>query len=140
VNANTLVQAQVLGKVQGDSDRGHVHYGHGMHHSQENGAGTEEPDDDLGDEEGLDEVMMHSDGGGQEEGPVQPLSVRSQGSTQLTLSYQGEVYVFDTVPPEKVRSCLLVMEAVCLCGGMYVLTQIGSVVEIKGVVSSRGSG
>jgi hypothetical protein len=111
-----------------------------MHHSQENGAGTEEPDDDLGDEEGLDEVMMHSDGGGQEEGPVQPLSVRSQGSTQLTLSYQGEVYVFDTVPPEKVRSCVLVMEAVCLCGGMYVLTQIGSVVEIKGAVSSRGSG
>ncbi|CAK9272565.1 unnamed protein product [Sphagnum jensenii] len=101
--------AQVLGKVQGDSDRGHVHYGHGMHHSQENGAGTEEPDDDLGDEEGLDEVMMHSDGGGQEEGPVQPLSVRSQGSTQLTLSYQGEVYVFDTVPPEKVQAVLLLL-------------------------------
>jgi hypothetical protein len=107
-----------------------------MHHSQENGAGTEEPDDDLGDEEGLDEVMMHSDGGGQEEGPVQPLSVRSQGSTQLTLSYQGEVYVFDTVPPEKVSCWILVQKTVCSClvGFSYLHSLAISVVDTKGVV------
>jgi hypothetical protein len=77
-----------------------------MHHGQENGAGTHEHDDDPGDEEGLDEAVMHSDGG-PEEGPPQPLSVRSQRSTQLTLSYQSEVYVFDTVPPEKVMTVLM---------------------------------
>ncbi|CAM6035680.1 unnamed protein product [Sphagnum compactum] len=38
-----------------------------------------------------------------------PLSVRSQRSTQLTLSYQSEVYVFDTVPPEKVQAVLLLL-------------------------------
>ncbi|CAK9258474.1 unnamed protein product [Sphagnum jensenii] len=43
------------------------------------------------------------------EGPTQPLSVRSQRSTQLTLSYQSEVYVFDTVPPEKVQAVLLLL-------------------------------
>jgi hypothetical protein len=53
---------------------------------------------------------MHEDPG-QEEVEVEgeeydddPMSVRDPGNTkQLTLSYQGEVYVFDTVPPEKVR-------------------------------------
>lgn len=36
-----------------------------------------------------------------------PMSVRDPSNTkQLTLSYQGEVYVFDTVPPEKVRGQL----------------------------------
>jgi hypothetical protein len=79
-----------------------------MHHGQENGAGTHEHDGDPGDEEGLDEAVMHSDGG-PEEGPPQPLSVRSQRSTQLTLSYQSEVYVFDTVPPEKVQAVLLLL-------------------------------
>ncbi|KAH8939277.1 hypothetical protein BDL97_15G029500 [Sphagnum fallax] len=109
IDANAQVQARAQGEAQGDSNRRHghhVHNGHGMHHSQENGA--EEHDDDPGDEEGLDEAVMHSDGG-QEEGPPQALSVRSQGSTQLTLSYQSEVYVFDTVPPEKVQAVLLLL-------------------------------
>lgn len=80
----------------------HGHHGHGMHNKEENGVEVEEHDDDAGDEEGLDEADMHSDGGGNPgDGPT-PLAVRTQGSTQLTLSYQGEVYVFDTVPPKKV--------------------------------------
>lgn len=74
-------------------------------------------DEDPGDGEGLDEADMHSDpsdGEGLDEAdmhadpnlgePPISLAVRSPGTTQLTLSYQGEVYVFDTVPPEKVRS------------------------------------
>jgi hypothetical protein len=104
-----------------------------MHHSQENGA--EEHDDDPGDEEGLDEAVMHSDGG-QEEGPPQALSVRSQGSTQLTLSYQSEVYVFDTVPPEKVSCWILVQKTVCSClvGFSYLHSLAISVVDTEGVV------
>ncbi|KAH9548390.1 hypothetical protein CY35_11G085900 [Sphagnum magellanicum] len=110
-NADATAETQAHSKAQADSDRGHgqhVHDGHGMHHGQENGAGTHERDDDPGDEEGLDEAVMHSDGG-PDEGPPQPLSVRSQRSTQLTLSYQSEVYVFDTVPPEKVQAVLLLL-------------------------------
>ncbi|GAQ80842.1 GATA transcription factor [Klebsormidium nitens] len=39
-----------------------------------------------------------------------PMSVRDPSNTkQLTLSYQGEVYVFDTVPPEKVQAVLLLL-------------------------------
>nr|PNR63460.1 hypothetical protein PHYPA_001886 [Physcomitrium patens] len=87
----------------------HGHHGHGMHNKEENGVEVEEHDDDAGDEEGLDEADMHSDGGGNPgDGPT-PLAVRTQGSTQLTLSYQGEVYVFDTVPPKKVQAVLLLL-------------------------------
>lgn len=95
-------QARVDQGVQGhlEGDHVHGHHRHGMHNSEENGAG-EEHEDDAGDEEGLDEADMHSDGGGHPDQPT-ALAVRTQGSTQLTLSYQGEVYVFDTVPPEKV--------------------------------------
>ncbi len=136
IDANAQVQARAQGEAQGDSNRRrghHVHNGHGMHHSQENGA--EEHDDDPGDEEGLDEAVMHSDGG-QEGGPPQALSVRSQGSTQLTLSYQSEVYVFDTVPPEKVSCWILVQKTVCSClvGFSYLHSLAISVVDTEGVV------
>lgn len=92
------------GHLEEDHVHGHhAHHGHhGMHSNDENGGGGEEHDEDAGDEEGLDEADMHSDGGGHPGDQPAALAVRTQGSTQLTLSYQGEVYVFDTVPPEKV--------------------------------------
>lgn len=103
-------QARVDQRVlEGDHVHGHHgHHGHGMHNSEENGAG-EEHDDDAGDEEGLDEAEMHSDGGGNPGDQPAALAVRTQGSTQLTLSYQGEVYVFDAVPPEKVNHLALTL-------------------------------
>lgn len=105
-DAQAQADQHVQPHVDGDHVRAHHgHHGHGMHNSEENGVGVEEHDDDPGDEEGLDEAEMHSDGGGNPGDAPQALAVRTQGSTQLTLSYQGEVYVFDTVPPEKVR-CL----------------------------------
>ncbi|KAG0569138.1 hypothetical protein KC19_6G067500 [Ceratodon purpureus] len=107
-------QARVDQRVQGHLEGEHVHdhhghHGHGMHSNEENGAGGEDHDDDAGDEEGLDEADMHSDGGGNQSDQPAALAVRTQGSTQLTLSYQGEVYVFDTVPPEKVQAVLLLL-------------------------------
>uniref|UniRef100_A0A7I4BG00 Uncharacterized protein n=1 Tax=Physcomitrium patens TaxID=3218 RepID=A0A7I4BG00_PHYPA len=105
-------QGRVDQRVQGhlEGDHVHGHHGHGMHRGEENAAGVEEHDDDAGDEEGLDEADMHSDGGGGNPGdPPVALAARTQGSTQLTLSYQGEVYVFDTVPPEKVQAVLLLL-------------------------------
>lgn len=38
-----------------------------------------------------------------------PLPVANDGSEQLTLSFRGEVYVFDSVSPEKVQSVLLLL-------------------------------
>ncbi|XP_024395444.1 GATA transcription factor 28 isoform X2 [Physcomitrium patens] len=110
------VQGRVDQRVQRHLEGDHVHghnghhgHGHGMHHNEENGAGVEDHDDDAGDEEGLDEAEMHSDGGGNPGDAPPALAIRTQGSTQLTLSYQGEVYVFDAVPPEKVQAVLLLL-------------------------------
>ncbi|CAM6088537.1 unnamed protein product [Calypogeia fissa] len=105
------------GQVQGDNQahvetehgHGHVH-GHdqGLQQTGENGVRMEEQDDDPRDDEGLDEAEMHSDGDHAGDARTQ-LAVRSQGATQLTLTYQGEAYVFDTVPPEKVQAVLLLL-------------------------------
>ncbi|BBN20483.1 jasmonate ZIM domain-containing protein [Marchantia polymorpha subsp. ruderalis] len=108
-------QAQAEAQVHESAElvrHGHVHghngHAHGLHHGEDNGVGVDDHDDDPGDEEGLDEAEMHSDGAHPGDAPNQ-LAVRNQGTTQLTLSYQGEVYVFDTVPPEKVQAVLLLL-------------------------------
>ncbi|XP_058068125.1 GATA transcription factor 17-like isoform X2 [Magnolia sinica] len=46
---------------------------------------------------------------------------RSQTANQLTLSFQGEVYVFDSVAPEKVQAVLL------LLGGREVASSVASI-------------
>lgn len=60
----------------------------------------------------------HGDGGGgvnegleTDTSPQQHVGVvtRSQTANQLTLSFQGEVYVFDSVSPEKVQAVLLLL-------------------------------
>ncbi|KAJ7537704.1 hypothetical protein O6H91_11G018000 [Diphasiastrum complanatum] len=80
----------------------------GLQQIEQNVLGHEDPDEDHGDDEGLDDGEMHSDGGHFGD-PPGSIPVRSHGTTQLTLSYQGEVYVFDTVPPEKVQAVLLLL-------------------------------
>ncbi|EFJ14282.1 hypothetical protein SELMODRAFT_177195 [Selaginella moellendorffii] len=85
----------------------HMHEDHGLH-DHHHDIEIEDQDDEEQDGEGLDEAEMHSDGGH----PVEPpaaLTGRSHATTQLTLSYQGEVYVFDTVAPEKVQEVLLLL-------------------------------
>ena len=87
--------------------RVHLHYMHPHHphghvmHRDENSLGEEAEDDS--DDDRLEEAEMHSDGGHPGD-PQLGLTTRVQGTDQLTLTYQGEVYVFDTVPPEKVIS------------------------------------
>eukprot|EP01018_Ginkgo_biloba_P039829 Gb_21624 [translate_table: standard] len=94
-------EAQVHG---GDHGHLHMHYmhehGHSLHHNEDNGLG-EEQDEGGGDNDGM-EGDVPSDGGNLGD-PQVVVPVRTQGTNQLTLSYQGEVYVFDTVPPEKNR-------------------------------------
>ncbi|KAG6483582.1 hypothetical protein ZIOFF_060230 [Zingiber officinale] len=42
-------------------------------------------------------------------GDTQPLVTVQPGGNQLTLSFQGEVYVFDSISPEKVQVVLLLL-------------------------------
>ncbi|KAJ7566088.1 hypothetical protein O6H91_02G087400 [Diphasiastrum complanatum] len=80
-----------------------------LHYTEQSAIDLEDHQDDQGDDDGgLDEGEMHSDGGHPGDQPT-ALTGRSHGMTQLTLSYQGEVYVFDTVPPEKVQAVLLLL-------------------------------
>ncbi|KAJ7559450.1 hypothetical protein O6H91_04G085700 [Diphasiastrum complanatum] len=95
---------QVHGRIAVQSNRVHV----GFQQMGQNALDPEGPDEDQGDDDGLDEGEMHSDGG-QFGDPPGSIAMRSHGTTQLTLSYQGEVYVFDTVPPEKVQAVLLLL-------------------------------
>ncbi|KAL3686204.1 hypothetical protein R1sor_004226 [Riccia sorocarpa] len=111
---------------------GHHGHSHGLQHSDENGVGVEDHDDDPGDDEGLDEAEMHSDGAHPGDAPNQ-LAVRNQGTTQLTLSYQGEVYVFDTVPPEKVQAVLLLLGGREIPPGMSGVNASGHHHSNKGV-------
>uniref|UniRef100_A0A0D6R696 CCT domain-containing protein n=1 Tax=Araucaria cunninghamii TaxID=56994 RepID=A0A0D6R696_ARACU len=100
-------EAQIQG---GDPGHLHMHYmhehGHALHHSDDNGIG-EEQDEGAGDNDGMEpDIPSAGDALGDSQVIV---PVRPQATNQLTLSYQGEVYVFDSVPPEKVQSVLLLL-------------------------------
>ncbi|CAA2965151.1 GATA transcription factor 24-like [Olea europaea subsp. europaea] len=66
---------------------------------------------------GVDAVALYDAGSSDMTPAVAPVSGES-GADQLTLSFQGEVYVFDCVSPEKVQAVLL------LLGGYEVPTGI----------------
>ncbi|CAA2988334.1 GATA transcription factor 24-like [Olea europaea subsp. europaea] len=68
----------------------------------------------------VDTVALYEAGSTDMTSAVAPASVEG-GPDQLTLSFQGEVYVFDSVSPEKVQAVLL------LLGGYEVPTGIPSV-------------
>lgn len=83
----------------------HVHYMHdqnqGMHHmSNGNGIDDEHDDGTAGAGEGIDEEL-HNDPGNISDNHG-AMMVPSADNNQLTLSFQGQVYVFDSVSPEKV--------------------------------------
>lgn len=106
-------QAEAQGHIV---EHGHMHIryvhahahaqGHVVHRDDNNCLGEE--GEDEGGDEGMEEPEIHSDGGHPGD-PHSSLTARVQGTNQLTLSYQGEVYVFDTVPPEKVQAVLLLL-------------------------------
>lgn len=88
----------------------HVHYmhdqNHGMHHLS-NGNVMDDDHDDGGAAGG--EGMggeLHSDPGAVSDSPMM---VAGTDNNQLTLSFQGQVYVFDSVSPEKVQAVLLLL-------------------------------
>ena len=81
----------------------HVHYG--MHHLS-NGTGMEDDHDDgaVGTGEGI-HGELHNDLGNISDNHG-GMIVASGDNNQLTLSFKGQVYVFDSVSPEKVRLVL----------------------------------
>eukprot|EP00262_Sarcandra_glabra_P001451 TRINITY_DN1156_c0_g1_i1.p1 TRINITY_DN1156_c0_g1~~TRINITY_DN1156_c0_g1_i1.p1 ORF type:complete len:298 (+),score=44.11 TRINITY_DN1156_c0_g1_i1:192-1085(+) len=97
--AHNMHAMNLPGQIDGDDGGDAMHYDD---HNLEDGVvgGGEEAMD------GVDDVGMDS------ENPVDPDALfpsRSQGSDQLTLSFHGEVYVFDEVSPEKVQAVLLLL-------------------------------
>ncbi|CAN6451113.1 unnamed protein product [Victoria cruziana] len=77
-------------------------HGHSLHHNNESGI---DDDHDDGGSDGMDGDVP-SDAANLAIAAIPP---RAQGSNQLTLSFQGEVYVFDSVSPEKVQAVLLLL-------------------------------
>lgn len=105
-----------------------MHQGGMVHHQGQHGPGQEEPMDDVEVGEGEEEepgvgglLGEHNQPSAQNAQPQLGLEppetglisthmlhpgLRAGGANQLTLSYQGEMYLFDSVPPEKVRPLL----------------------------------
>uniref|UniRef100_A0A5B7BQ30 Putative GATA transcription factor 28 n=1 Tax=Davidia involucrata TaxID=16924 RepID=A0A5B7BQ30_DAVIN len=78
---------------------------HGLHHmSSGNGMdGHDEPDDNCGGSEGMEPDVPSDNHSALVAG------ANSENNNQLTLSFQGQVYVFDSVSPEKVQAVLLLL-------------------------------
>ncbi|GLJ29830.1 hypothetical protein SUGI_0589050 [Cryptomeria japonica] len=80
---------------------------HPLCHSNGDGL-LDELDEGDQDNNCTNEANVQSDGDNlPEQQPIAPS--HNQGTNQLTLSYQGEVYVFDSVPPEKIQQVLLLL-------------------------------
>ncbi|KAF5455970.1 hypothetical protein F2P56_025491 [Juglans regia] len=76
-----------------------------------------------------DAVYVHGGGGGASEMVIQ----RHEDTSQLTLSFRGQVYVFDSVTPDKVQAVLLLLGGCELSSGpqteMLPQNQRGGVME-----------
>ncbi|XP_007023733.2 PREDICTED: GATA transcription factor 28 [Theobroma cacao] len=80
-----------------DDDVHHAHHHHHHHHDVDDNVG-------CGEAEGVEAGDLPSDHPGvlsDNQGP--------DNGDQLTLSFQGQVYVYDSVPPEKVQAVLLLL-------------------------------
>lgn len=98
-----------------------VHYEHHHHHHHiMNGNGMVDDDDDHHPHHHHDVDVDDNTGVGEVEGveagdfPLDhpgaiPGNQGSDNGDQLTLSFQGQVYVYDSVPPEKVQAVLLLL-------------------------------
>lgn len=109
-----LVSMPMSGQIDG-GDVGVGSAGQGiLHYAREHddndgggvGHGMDEDQDGMMESEGM-EGDGPSDAG--HPGDPQGMIVPHVGNNQLTLSFQGEVYVFDSVSPEKVQAVLLLL-------------------------------
>ncbi|PIN23870.1 hypothetical protein CDL12_03381 [Handroanthus impetiginosus] len=105
------------------SEAGMMHYlqdqhHHGLHHHMGNGNAIDQDEhgdnNNIGSSSAVNEVMdgdVAPDMGNQPDnhGALIPHAAGSENNNQLTLSFQGQVYVFDSVSPEKVQAVLLLL-------------------------------
>ncbi|EFH59549.1 hypothetical protein ARALYDRAFT_479637 [Arabidopsis lyrata subsp. lyrata] len=114
----------------------HVQYDHhGLHHI-DNGNGMMDEHTDGGMDEGVEtDIPSHPGNSADNRGEVVDRGI--ENGDQLTLSFQGQVYVFDRVSPEKVQAVLL------LLGGREVPqtlpTSLGSPHQINRVLGLSGT-
>lgn len=107
-----LLEANAQMHMTDEEQQMHVHYmhdqNHGMHHLS-NGNGIDDDHDDgaAGGGEGMD-GELHNDPGNISDNHG-AMMVAGADNNQLTLSFQGQVYVFDSVSPEKVQAVLLLL-------------------------------
>ncbi|KAL6312479.1 hypothetical protein AAG906_021695 [Vitis piasezkii] len=82
---------------------------HGMHHMS-NGGSMDEDHDEGGSGEGMEGDVQADPGNlADSRGALTVQPGGSDNQNQLTLSFQGQVYVFDSVSPEKVQAVLLLL-------------------------------
>ncbi|XP_021732899.1 GATA transcription factor 24-like [Chenopodium quinoa] len=93
----------------------HVHYmhdqSHGMHHMNNGNVMEDDHGDGVtGVGEGID-GELHNDPGNVSDthGEFLDTPLANGNNNQLTLSFQGQVYVFDSVSPEKICSVLWIL-------------------------------
>ncbi|KAI3455727.1 hypothetical protein Pfo_012390 [Paulownia fortunei] len=105
------------------SEAGMMHYlqdqhHHGLHHHMSNGNAIDQDEhgdnNNMGSSDGVNEVMdgdVTANMGNQSDnhGSLIPQVGGNENNNQLTLSFQGQVYVFDSVSPEKVQAVLLLL-------------------------------
>ncbi|KAL0414960.1 UNVERIFIED_CONTAM: GATA transcription factor 28 [Sesamum latifolium] len=105
------------------NEAGMMHYlqdqhHHGLHHHMSNGNAIDQDDhgenNNIGSSGGVNEVIdgdVAADIGNQSDnhGQLIPQVGGTENNNQLTLSFQGQVYVFDSVSPEKVQAVLLLL-------------------------------
>ncbi|CAL9041609.1 unnamed protein product [Musa banksii] len=92
------------------------------------GDGVDEDFDGAVEGEGMEGDALPDHGG---LGDPHAVVVPPVTSNQLTLSFQGEVYVFDSVSPEKVQAVLL------LLGGREIATNPASIVSASNPLNKR---
>ncbi|WOL19761.1 GATA transcription factor 17-like [Canna indica] len=90
--------------------------------------GMEEDIDGAVEGEGMEGDVAHDQGG---MGDQHTVIVPPAASNQLTLSFHGEVYVFDSVSPDKVQAVLL------LLGGREVATNPASIPSASNPLNKR---
>ncbi|PKU76665.1 GATA transcription factor 28 [Dendrobium catenatum] len=110
VLASMTMPGQIDGGDVGVSSDGQGILHYTREHDENNCGGVENGMDE--DQNGMMESEgMEGDGPSDPGHPCDPqgMIVPHGGSNQLTLSFQGEVYVFDSVSPEKVQAVLLLL-------------------------------
>ncbi|KAL2462423.1 GATA transcription factor 28 [Forsythia ovata] len=104
-------EAGMMGHYMQEQD--HHHHHPGLHHHMSNGNVMDHDEHGHnsggGESEGMDGEVSADPGNLSDHGALVSQGGGTENNNQLTLSFQGQVYVFDSVSPEKVQAVLLLL-------------------------------